>query len=63
MLITKIERNGNQVLRITTDVDESKPKCWIEGHEYKFNTEIVAVEVIETLKAPKYQAPPNRIEI
>ena len=63
MLITTIERNGNQVLKITKQIDETKPKCWIEGREYKFNSEIVSIEVVETLKAPTLQPLPNRIEI
>lgn len=63
MLTTKTERNGNQILKITKEVDESKPKCWIEGHEYRFNSNIVSIEVVETLKAEPKKQQQQRIEI
>lgn len=39
-------KNGNSVLIITTKIDTSNPKCWIDGNFYKFNSEIINVEVL-----------------
>lgn len=32
-------KDGNQYRIFEVKVDLSKPKCWREGSEYKFNTE------------------------
>lgn len=36
-----IEKNGNDIHVILKIINESKPKCWIENFQYKFNSHIV----------------------
>jgi len=44
---TKIVKDGpRRFVSITTTTDTSKPKCWVEGHEYKFNSEVIVEKLI-----------------
>ena len=35
-------KNGKEEIGYIYRIDDSKPKCYREGFEYKFNSEIVA---------------------
>ena len=37
------EKNGNGIVHITRTVDINKPKVWVKGHEYKFNSELISI--------------------
>jgi hypothetical protein len=44
-LITKVEvKDGKGIAIYHMRIDESKPYCYREGNEYKFNTEYLSVE-------------------
>ena len=44
-MITKVEvKDGNRIAIYHMRIDESKPYCYREGNEYKFNTEYLSVE-------------------
>lgn len=43
-------KNGNQEVVIYYKYDAEKPKCWTEGFEYKFNKQIVFMEVITPVR-------------
>lgn len=34
-------------------VDVSKPKCWVEGFEYKFNSDIKLIAILEPPRKKK----------
>lgn len=40
-------RNGTHARIFEWHVDTSKPRMWIEGHEYKFNSTLVRVKDVE----------------
>jgi len=44
---TKLVKNGKQIHRLTYEINILKPKCWVEGFEYKFNSRIVSREVFQ----------------
>lgn len=37
------DRNGNEIVTHVWLVDMSKPKVWVEGHAYKFNSSLLSV--------------------
>ena len=39
-----VEKNGNGTVRICRTVDINKPKVWVEGHEYKFNSKLQSIQ-------------------
>lgn len=39
-------RDGNKYLEIIREVDTSKPKCWVDGHEYKFNSTLISMNEV-----------------
>jgi hypothetical protein len=44
-MITKVEvKDGKKIAIYHLKIDESKPYCYREGNEYKFNTEYLNVE-------------------
>lgn len=43
----KISKNGQNIREVIKQIDHSKPKVWIEGHEYRFNSDIVGVVDID----------------
>ena len=45
-IYTSIINNGNQKLMITREIDQSKPKCWIENNQYKFNTRLIKSTIL-----------------
>lgn len=47
-------QNGEEQHRLTYEVDAFKPKCWVEGFEYKFNSHLIKKEVI-TNERQSYQ--------
>ncbi len=49
---TTFEKNGKRFRRITREIDMMKPKCWVEGHEYKFNSKIISMEDVDTDHEP-----------
>lgn len=42
--------NGNQKIAVYYKYDDEKPKCWVEGFEYKFNKQIIFMEVITPVR-------------
>ena len=51
-IYTSIKNNGNQKIMVTKEIDQSKPKCWVEGNHYKFNTWLIKSVILED-KKPK----------
>ena len=45
---TQVVKNGKQIHRLTYEIDVLKPKCWVDGFEYKFNSRLVSCEVFES---------------
>ena len=39
--------NGNEIHIIYYQYDDEKPKCWIEGFEYRFNVEVIFTEIVK----------------
>lgn len=46
MIQITIVKNGMKKLKITRSIDLTKPKVWVEGHCYKFNSTLVNIEEI-----------------
>lgn len=42
------ERNGNDMLVMTWEIDESKPRVWLDGFTYRFNSELIGIQRIPT---------------
>lgn len=42
-----IEKNGKNIQVILKVFDDSLPKCWVEGFQYKFNSYIAEIINIE----------------
>lgn len=40
-------RNGRNARIYERRIDTSKPRMWIEGHEYRFNSTLVRVKDVE----------------
>lgn len=46
-------KNGAGWLVIHDDIDESKPKCYLDGFQYKFNTTEIKREYIQEFRKAK----------
>ena len=53
MIQERSVKNGDDLITYELDVDPSKPKAWVEGHEYKFNSRIVSITVSRCFFKPK----------
>lgn len=38
-------KNGFNQITYTFSVDDSKPKCWVEDNQYKFNKTLIREEI------------------
>jgi hypothetical protein len=36
----------DRFLRVVREMDESKPRCWVEGSSYRFNSTLVSIETV-----------------
>jgi hypothetical protein len=57
MLVEKIVKDGitkqgDRMVLLTYEVDETKPVCWREGSGYRFNSQLIS-----TVIAPKKLTP------
>lgn len=42
-----VVKNGPQIHRLIYEVDTLKPKCWVDGYQYKFNSRLISREVFQ----------------
>lgn len=42
------EKNGNDIVTYVWRVDESKPRMWLDGYNYRFNSTLVEVRRVTT---------------
>ena len=45
-----VEKNGKNTHVMMKIFDETKPNCWVEGYEYKFNSRYLETIVIQGSK-------------
>ena len=44
MIVEKVyQRGASEKITYTWEVQPDKPRMWVEGHEYKFNSRLVKV--------------------
>lgn len=36
----------DRFLLVVREMDESKPRCWVEGSSYRFNSALVSIETV-----------------
>lgn len=44
MIKTKTVKDGNRFVTYTYEIDETKPRTWVEGQYYCFNSKLISVE-------------------
>ena len=37
------ERNGNDIVTYVWHIDESKPRIWLDGYNYRFNSTLIDI--------------------
>lgn len=48
----EIVLEGNELVIYTTETDPNQPRMWLDGCEYRFNTQLVNVQRVPGRKIP-----------